>query len=210
VYAEAIVRATLRAIEPRTTITLPTDIEPLVEEVYPTGLPSPDDPLEASFIAFKGETIGQRQDAQQRVLPRPTQEDDPFGDLRVVFDDDEDPTLHQQLRAITRSGPPSVEIVCLVQQGPSLFADEACTIPVDLSAEPDRALTRALVRRSVGVSRPSLVSKLLADASYQPAAWAKSPLLEYRRVVCFDPRVAVVGSTRLELHPELGLMLSNL
>ncbi|MDP3277361.1 MAG: CRISPR-associated helicase Cas3' [Deltaproteobacteria bacterium] len=209
VYAEAIVRQTLRVLEGRQTVTLPDDIEPLVEQVYLHALPPSTDPLHEVFVAFEGEQRAANQDARKRLIPLPTDEDDLYGSLQVHFDDSDDPTLHEQLRAVTRSGPPSVDIVCLVQRGESLFADEACTVPVSLDKEPDRALTRALVRRTIGVSRPALVSKLLHDASAAPEPWKRNALLRFRRVVAFADGVAVVGSTRLVLDPVLGLCLSN-
>jgi CRISPR-associated endonuclease/helicase Cas3 len=213
VYAEAIVRQSLRVLEGRSQLVIPTEIEPLVEAVYLPLPPAGDDALFGSFIEWFGGQCAQRQDAEARLMPSPAQADDPFSNLRVRLDDDEDPALHQQLRAETRSGPPSVEIVCLVRRGGSVFADDDGGVPVDLTREPDAAQTRALVRRSIGVSRPSLVRFLVssgpAASSHTPESWQKNGLLKYRRCVVFEDGVAVVGGTRLALHPELGLQLSR-
>jgi CRISPR-associated endonuclease/helicase Cas3 len=213
VYAEAIVRQSLRVLEGREHIEIPTEIEALVEAVYLSLPPAGDDALFGSFVNWFGGQCAQRQDAEVRLMPGPAQEDDPFASLHVRAEDDGDPALHLMLRAETRSGPPSVEIVCLVRRGGALFADEAGTVPVDLGREPDAATTRALVRRSIGVSRPSLVrflvSKDAAAASHLPESWQKSGMLKYRRCVVFDDGAAVVASTRLTLDRELGLQLTR-
>ena len=209
VYAEALVRRTLRTLEAREFIVLPDDIEGLVEEVYRDGLPTADDPLFEVALDLYGAGIAERQHADARLMPRPTVEDDPFGDLRVTFDDDEDPGLHAQLKAETRLGPRSVDIVCLVRRGSALHADEADPSPMDLESIADHGLVRRLVRRSIGVTREALVRELLRDASYQPKAWAQSAHLRYRRAVAFEGGVAVVGGTRLTLDAELGLLIEN-
>ena len=209
VYAEALLRRSLRALGERPTITLPDDIEALVEEVYREGIPSPDDALLPSMIALLGAHCADRQNADGRLLPRPTHEDDPFGDLKVTCDDDEDPRLHKQLRAETRLGPTSVDLVCLVERDGSLYVDESDPTPLALDAPPDHALTRRLVRRTLSVNRESLVRDLLANASYQPESWPLNALLRYRRAVAFRGGVAVVGDTRLTLDPELGLLIDR-
>ena len=110
VYPDALVRATMRLLQQRACLRLPDDIEPLVEAVYSAEMPATDDALYGAFLDYVGVRFMQRQDAEQRLWPRPDGDDDPFSALRCSFDDDEDPALHDQLRAITRSGPPSVEV----------------------------------------------------------------------------------------------------
>lgn len=209
VYAELLVRGTMRALAKRTSIVLPDDIEPLVEEVYSSETLAAGEALFAASLKYRGEASAQRSDAERRLMPRPSLEDDIFGDLRVIFDDDEDPGLHEMLRAVTRDGRLSVDIVCLVRRDGVLYADESSSTPIDLDVTPDRALTKQLVSRAIGVSRTELVRELLADSSYRPKAWAQSALLQYRRAVAFETGVATVGSTRLTLDPELGLIIAR-
>lgn len=214
VYDEAVLRQTLRALRNRAKIELPTDIESLVESVYSAELPAPDDTLYKQWIERFGVEIGAKQDALGRVIPSPSHPIDPFGDLQVHFGDDDDPTIHEHLRAITRSGPPSVELVCVVRDEGRDYVDEARTQPLDLDAKPDRELARKLVARSIGISNQQLVRALVsktkgASSPYQPAAWAEHPILMFRRLVAFERGVAMVGDLRLELDPELGLCISR-
>jgi CRISPR-associated endonuclease/helicase Cas3 len=207
IYAELLVRRTLDVLEARSSITLPTDIEPLVELVYDAStIPAPGDPLYDVFLEHEGMIRSQAMIAAQKVLPSPSVEDDPFGDLKVFLDDDDDPVLHNQLRAATRLGPPSIDIVCLERLaggGVSLGDD----VPFDIHAEPDRAMTARIVRRSISVTRPGLVRSLIDQAS--PKAWQQAALLRYRRPITFDGGRAVVGDLELRIDAELGLVISS-
>jgi CRISPR-associated endonuclease/helicase Cas3 len=213
VYAEAIVRQTLSTLDGRETITLPDDIERLVESVYRLDVPAAGDELFGAKIDYFGGRAAQRQDALARLVPAPNASNDPFTSLRVEFDEDDDPAMHERLRAVTRSGPPSVELVCLVRKGGALFADDACTTPVDLAREPTATLIEALARRSVAVSTPGLVRFLVSGEStaacFSPEQWSKSALLRYRRCIPFDDGVADVGGYRLELDAALGLTVTR-
>ena len=209
VYEEALVRETLRVLEGRQAITLPDEIESLVEAVYCGALPVDGDALFDLKIAHLGTRIAERQNAEVRLIPAPTVEDDPFGALKVRYDDDEDPSVHAQLRAMTRLGDVSVDIVCLVRRAGVLYPDDASNTPLDLQARPDRALTERFVRRSIGVSRAALVRTLLDEPSYAPAGWRECALLRYRRAVGFEDGVAFVGNLRLVLDRELGLRIDR-
>ena len=209
VYSEALVRATVRTLAGRPQITLPEDIEGLVEEVYHGTIPEPDDALHDAYIAHVGGSIAQRQNAQTRVLPHPTSEDDIFGDLRMPFSDEDDPVIHETLRAITRDAEPSVQVICLVGRDGQVFVSEEAVDPVELTVAPNRPLTGQLVRRTISVSRLSLVRALLNRAEYLPAGWKDRPLLHHRRAIVFTDGVAIVGGDRLLLHPELGLVIQK-
>lgn len=209
VYPEALVRGTLRELEGRRVVTLPDDIETLVEAVYSADLSNADDALRDAYIDHLGRAVAQRQDAENRLIKRPTYDGDIFGDLKVSFREDEDPKLHADLRALTRDADDSVQVVCLVARDGALYVTEADTTPINLDAIPDRALAARLARRTIGISRPALVRELTANASYLPSAWNESALLRHRRMVAFADRVAVVGDTRIELDPELGLKIEK-
>ena len=208
VYAEALVRGTLRALNGRARIILPDDIEPLVEEVYRGTPPGADDALFGAYINFFGGTIAQRQNASIRLLPRPTEEDDIFGNLRMPFSD-EDPQVHEELLAITRDTEPSVQVVCLIGRGGNVYVSDKDVAPVSLADVPDRALAVRLARRTISVSHRRLVHELLGNSDYLPESWQDRALLRHRRAVVFEDRTATVGGIRLELHPELGLAIGR-
>lgn len=136
-------------------------------------------------------------------------EDDPFASFRVFLQDDDDPALHVHLRAVTRLGPPSVELVCVERRGDQLFVgdDECAASPLNLSLPPERALVSRLVRRSISVSTPGIVHIIEKLPEAAPASWEKIPLLRYRRLVPFEGGHARVGDIGLQLDPELGLCI---
>ncbi|MGE0451200.1 MAG: CRISPR-associated helicase Cas3' [Vicinamibacterales bacterium] len=209
VYSEALVRASVRALDGRAQITLPEDIEPLVEDVYHGTIPEPDDVLHEAFIDHTGRSIAKRQTAQTKVIPSPVSEDDIFGNLRMPFSDDDDLVMHETLRAITRDAELSVQVVCLVGRGEQCYVSENATDSLDLTVAPCRALTGQLIKRTIAVSRPSLVRALLDGPEHRPDGWQESPLLRHRRAVVFTDSVATVGRDRLRLDSELGLVIEK-
>lgn len=204
VYAEWLVRQTLRVLSERTQIVLPDDIERLVDAVYGAAPPA-DDALFGPYIDHFGGAIALRQTAQTRLIPSPAREDDIFRDLTMPFTDDEDPAVHEELRAVTRDGELSVQTVCLVARNGRVYADEEAAEPFDMSAVPDRSLAAHLAQRTISITNPSIVHALLNDPDHYPPAWRDSGVLRYRRALIFSDNVATVAGRRLHLHQELGL-----
>jgi hypothetical protein len=201
---------TLEVLASREGICLPDDIEPLIERVYANIDP---EQLEQSLLdkwaKHLGEQSAERMIAKSRVIPPPTVEDSPFGDLRVFLREDDDPALHMQLKAATRLGPPSVELVCVEQTDAGLRVGDGVTAVLDPAAVPDWHITERLVRRSIGVTTPSVVHGLTHDAASQPSGWSKSPLLRHRRLLAFTNNIATVGAVTLVLDDELGLCITT-
>jgi CRISPR-associated endonuclease/helicase Cas3 len=209
VYAEKLVRETLRALDGRTRIILPDDIEMLVEAVYRDVLPAQDDELFGAYIDYFGGRIASQQNAEGRLLPSPELEDDIFGDLRMPFGDDDDPTVHEQLRPITRETELNVQVVCLVAREGKVFVSESDKVPLDLNTVPDRETAVRIARRTISVSHRKIVGALLRDDTYMPKPWQDQALLRYRRKLVFTEGVASVAGVRLELNPELGLVIGS-
>ncbi len=204
---ELLIRRTLRLLEDRTSLTLPDDIEPWVEQVYDEAVPRPDDPLFQAFCNYRGRAQAKQVEADQKLMPRPSVVDDPFGDLRVFLDEDDDPLLHQHLRAETRLGRPSIEVVCVERRDGGLYVGDEDDRPLDLEQEPDRAMVLRLVRRSITVTNRAVVPTLQSEKA--PEAWSRSSVLRYRRLVPFEDGRAEVGGMTLTLDPELGLMVTK-
>ncbi len=208
VYVDLVMRRTLLALESRKQLALPDDIEPLVEEVYT----SPDPAEQAIALArsrerYEREMQQQEIAARTRALPKPSIEDDPFGQFGVPLRDDDDPALAEELRALTRLGDPSVEIVCLHGFGGRTYLDSACTNELHLATEPDRDAVRALLGNGLRISTRGLVQAIYREGP--PSGWTKSALLRYRRAVVFENLVATVAGFRLELEDDLGLVIER-
>jgi len=208
VYVELVMRRTLLALESRTQILLPDDIEPLVEEVYTHTDPEQHAAaLAKSREEYEREMREEEISARTRTLPRPTFPDDPFGDFGVPLRDDDDPALAEELRAVTRLGDPSVEVVCLHARNGRVCLDAEGTREVDLEQVPDRMAIRALLENGVRISSRDLVFQLYRQGP--PKSWTKSGLLRHRRAIMFENRIAQCGGVMLELDDELGLVIDR-
>lgn len=208
VYVEFVMRRTLLALEARRSLVLPDDIEALVEEVY--GTPDPpehEQQLARSRERFEEETQRHEAAARDRVLPRPGVPDDPFGQFGISLRDDDDPSLADELRAVTRLGDPSIEVICLHRRGERAYLDPGFTREVDLSTTPRGPDLVRLLDNGVRISRRGLVHKLYSGRP--PEAWEKSALLRHRRLLLLENGVASIENHRLELDEDLGLVIEG-
>jgi CRISPR-associated endonuclease/helicase Cas3 len=210
VYDELAVRRSLEVLMSRSSVVLPGDIEALVEQVYRDIDPEVlEQALLEKWAKQAGEEAAERMVAKQRLIPAPGVDDSPFGDLKVFLREDDDPTVHMQLKAATRLGPPSLELVCVEQTSEGLLVGDGGTDTLDLGAEPDWRLTERLVRRSIGVTTAGVVHGLMKDEPSQPKGWSKSALLRYRRLLAFSGGTAQVAGFTLRLDQELGLCVTR-
>lgn len=205
VYSRLIVRRSFEALRAIDRLVLPDDIEPLIERVYDETLPEPGSDEYDAFLQHTGEALVRSGLASEKLLSTPSRngDDDILRNVKVFLSEDDGAEVHERLRAETRLGPPSIDIVCLDRVGSRV---EANGEPIDLETEPTRDQTAVLARRSIGVSRKSIVEALLAQEC--PPSWKTSALLRHRRPVVFEDGVAEVGGQLLQLDPELGLVFS--
>jgi CRISPR-associated endonuclease/helicase Cas3 len=197
VYAEApLLRATL-ALAGRDTVTLPDDIDSLVEATYATGRPDGASEAWASRLVEADKTAAKTQAAEAAtaeagLVPPPwasgtLRELTMRGDGTSLAEDA--PEVHAFLRARTRLGDESVALACLLDDGHGMRAcgDPPGTglPPNALDAAPDHDTTRRLLRAVVGVSDRGLVPTLRATST--PPGWARHPLLRDARAATFRP-----------------------
>lgn len=213
VYAESILLRSWLALRDRTEIVLPTDIEPLIESVY-GGNAAPASAELAARLDRLEHNRAERERAegnQARAieLPPPTA-DDPF-EPRVNLVEDEDPSLHHALRARTRLGAPTVEVVPVLERGGRVVLAGAPEIALDLdtSEPPPRPIVVAIARQAVGISHPSVVSALMDQRA--PRSFEASGHLRFHRLLRLDDagQTAIAG-VPIKLDPELGLLVGSL
>jgi len=221
VYDPHVLLRTWLVLRARRHLAVPDDLRELIEAVYTdesgaldllvaggAGVgPALRAALEETRASLERARQEQAQEAQRRRIPsalsrRPLQE------LTKLALEEDAPELHSAFRALTRLGPPTCLVVCLhgTSSGPSLdpYGEEV----VDLEARPARETVRKLLRRSVQLSHQGVTPLLLGDPP--PPGWAQDPWLRQARPLVFDlQRRARVGSYRIELDPELGLVISR-
>ncbi len=206
----------------KTALELPCEIEPLIQDTYENAPETPNDVWETAIRDAKTGADNRRGKSQQTAenvvvstlnangnLCDPTQlVEAPSLDLR----DEEDPQVHKSLRAATREGDPSITVICLCRQGNKLFlpgADGRANLkaPVDLTREPKRDETRALMNFALPLSNRALFSILAAQKVLEP--WKKSPMLRHIRTLEFENGQCRVGDRRLLLDGTLGLIIEK-
>ena len=192
-----------------TALTLPDDIEPMIEKVY-DARPCPAD-LPAAWADAWDETLEEQRakrdeaetQAQQRII-KPPQNTGPLSALTHSALDEDDLTLHQALQALTRLGPPTVSVVCLFDSPEGLRVTPDGPI-LDIYAKPTLGIVEAALRRSVSLSNGRIVHTLNID-SRVPPAWQKNSLLRLQQIIAFDDSGAAVDvAFELFLDAELGL-----
>jgi len=219
VYDEAIVLASYLLLKDRSCVDIPTDIEPIVEAVYVERQDRVGDVavpprlaqrLNAARAARRTNAAGEAYQAELKVLPAP-QDDSPFGAFSCRYDE-EDPAIHEALKAVTRLGEPSVTVVPVKREGGRFvsFSDERQGFdPDDVTVSSDVA--RALALGALAVNRPQLVRAILGLSETQPRAFARSGLLRHHRLLVLDERGhAVFGRLHVALDPEMGLLVGDL
>lgn len=190
----------------RDTLTLPDDIEHIVEAVYDER----DCPSELS-AALHEKWEETRQDLLReqeqyegkakrfRILP-PRYDDDIFEDFNRELEED-DPTVAPALQALTRLSEPNVRIVLL---GPDEYA------ALDQKAEPRLTEVKDLLRRSVTIGGKWIVPQLLREAA--PRGWSRSSLLRHHRLIGLDTtgrKVLSDGREVLMLDTDLGVLIES-
>ncbi|MCW3051467.1 MAG: CRISPR-associated helicase Cas3 [Chthonomonadales bacterium] len=197
-------------LKDRTQVYLPTDIEPLVCAVYDT--PDPTDlpetwtyRLEEAKAKLERERREQQKHAKA-VSVRKREEGASFTDwiyeLKPVLRDEDDPEVHQALRASTRDGDPSITLV--------LCGTDENGNP--LAPDPSGPISPEMVQEMMSFSLPvSLKAIYHALKSEQPPAnWQKNAHLRYCRRVVFLKGASTAGTCRLILTRELGLEVEAL
>ncbi len=207
VYDECVINASLERLDARSSVTLPTDIDALVSEVY--------DPLDelrgndAAAVERWGAKLADRQFAHERLIPDANAPEflEDLEEVQNRYRDPDDPSAGETVRAATRLGE-SIQVVCLVKRGDEVFLDESSESPFDINAPLRKAEVRSLANRSISVSRPSIRRTLQDDnAENRPTCWKDSALLRHRRLVLFENGEAQVGNETLRLDAHLGLVL---
>lgn len=213
VYDEHILLRSWLAVGARTALSVPSDAEVLLSEVYDPG-PAPDHlppPLRARWETT-AEALRRDQEAA-RLKPARTLLGDPLHPdfvqpTTTLADPDDAPDQASTLQARTRDIGPGVTVVCLLQRGEALHLGPDGA-PVSLTQPPSPTAERALLGRVLTVHDPRLVHALRAEPT--PLAWRGRSSLRAAHPLGFTPDGhATVNGLRLTLHPDLGLIVGEL
>ena len=210
IYSPHVLLRTWYALRSAEAITIPDDIERLIEAVYDEHAAPPADAGE-TFTKRWFATREHDQRAMQQARSRaqaavilPPSDDHLFYDTGRNLEEDA-PDIHRSLQAQTRDGDPSVQVVLLDSVAASLRRSQPPTIEE----------ARTLLGASLSLSHRGVVNALLDDpACAPPSGWLKTPWLRHHRLIALDAN----HQTRLDdgrrvftltLDPMLGLHIES-
>lgn len=195
VYREDILLRTWVLLRTKQSMTLPDEIDTLVQAVYEEQVVVPEslrERLEKSLEAEDGEVIAHRGQANQAIIGFP--DDASWNDpARFVLYDEDDPGVHRTLTAKTRLGEDSIVVI------PLLSDDKSSS-----EATPDFDHSKRWFLQAVSISRKAVVKKLQAQGV--PEGWKKSPLLRNCFPLTLDAQGRWTEDAKVRLHDDLGLV----
>ena len=206
IYDQHVLLSTWLAVREKQDIRIPDEIDSLIIKVYEDSPLAPDAVwdhlLEESRGKHEMESGKAMKKAEDVLLSKPIKPVHLVGQFNGNLADDDNPAIHESLRAATRDGRPSIQVICLRQVGDQvLLLDE--DIPVDLGTSPDLRMTGRLLGCAISLSRPQYFHWLLGQPL--PAGWQRHPQLRYSRVLLFADSQAAIGADIVTLDTARGL-----
>lgn len=213
VYHRHLLLRTFIALRNKSGIDIPAEIDPLVQVVYGDGLLIPDSftvACEEARSDFESKRDTQQSNARSSLVPPPAQIDDVVGEAQLPLSEDDDPTIHQTLRATTRDSQPTLTVVLTYKINGRLFLDKEGTFPIDVetNSPPSWTEIRRTLGRSLSIANQTLIHELLSTDP--PKSWAKSGMLRWCRPLELDEHGRChLRSAYCQYDPVSGLSISN-
>jgi hypothetical protein len=201
------------ALKDKTEMKLPLETTPLIEAVYGGEVEIQDEALSKELsIAIKKAQKNERTDIDQaklRLIPFPS-DDRLLLDRNHAFDED-DPTLADAFKAMTRLTDPTITLICLhLVNGNVHLDEEGLSNPLDTATKPNRDLTKELLRRSINVQHRDIVKYFM---NYKPdwKEWKEVAALKYTIPVFFESGVCELKDSKyaIVLDRQTGLAVQK-
>jgi CRISPR-associated endonuclease/helicase Cas3 len=195
VYREDILLRTWSLLRTKEELTLPDEIDTLVQAVYEEQVDVPaclQQRLEKALMEGEGVAIARSQQANGAILGLPDDGSWNHPERYVLYDEDE-PDVHRTLMAQTRLGEDSVVAIPLTP------GDEFCP-----EATPDGNRAKQWFLCALSLSRKGVVQKLRAQGV--PDGWKKSPLLRNCYALALDGQGRWMEDGTVRLDEDLGVV----
>jgi CRISPR-associated endonuclease/helicase Cas3 len=195
VYREDILLLTWSLLRGKERVTLPDEIDDLVQMVYEEKVDVPksvQERLDKALMTSDGKVIAHKGQANQAIIGFP--DDSSWNDpARFVLYDEDEPGVHRTLMAQTRLGEDSLVVIPLRPED-----------SYDAKVVPDFDQSKALFLRAMSLTRNGVVQKLRKLGV--PQGWKESSLLRN----CFPLRLNADGrwieDATVRLDDDLGLV----
>jgi CRISPR-associated endonuclease/helicase Cas3 len=196
VYDEFILLRSWLTLVNKYQINIPNDFEDLIESVYAECMLDDSHPLHQKEIDLHEKFLKEKQDVEiqgRRFLIQSPHDGDIIMDENLKLDE-ENPDIHQTLKANTRLAPPSVTIVCLMEES-----------EIEIPSTNEKQYIFSLIKKSISLSYKGCISDFPEDMI--PANWKKVSLLRYCRAVILQNSEYKAKNRTIILHEELGIVL---
>ncbi len=195
VYREDILLRTWVLLQRKVKLTLPDEIDTLVQAVYEEQVEIPEplqDRLNKALINADGKTIAHTGEANQAIIGFP--DDASWNDpARFVLFDEDAPGVHRTLMAKTRLGDDSAVVI-------PMRAEDG----FDPAKTPDFPQAKGWFLRAMSLSRKSIVKKLQHQGV--PEGWKNSPLLRNCFPLLLNANSSWTEDEAVRLDNDLGLV----
>ena len=184
IYSKYILLKTYLHLKPIKTITIPDDIEPLIEIIY-------DGTTDVSFLEHgreeweealrnaqeKQETEDENKQlaAKYKLIAEP-EEEDFFEELTVYYEEDSK-DAQASFQSLTRITRPSVTLVGLYAKDEVHYLDDNFTLPISLTKMLNREEEIEILDHSLQVSNYHVYHHFMNEKNSIPRSWAKSALI---------------------------------
>jgi CRISPR-associated endonuclease/helicase Cas3 len=213
VYDAHILLRSWLALHARGAITIPDEIEALIESVY--GEVCCPETASSNLRVVWQETLEQRikdiqneeEEAKNRWLKHP-QFSGAVWRLTADPKDEDAPDFHQAHQALTRLAADSVNVVFLYEKSGQLFLDEDRKHLIELPAKIPIGSVKLLLKNSVSISSRAVIYQL--KALPVPSSWQKNALLRQCRLLTLNEAgFAPVNNHTIRLSSELGVLIER-
>jgi len=214
IYAPFILWRTWLEIEGRTALNLPSETSELIEAVYgkfnaEKYPPEIAEKLTKTQADMAKEFGRDAYKAAQNLIPPPGAKNLVTQRLQNLKDD-EDPTLHDQVRAMTRLIPPGINLVCLhrMPDGSLNTEPDGSGRPIDLGRIPQSTAVEEMLKYTLSIHRRDVVRAL---AEKTPPKWKRKAALRYHVPIVLEGGRCPIEGTNLTLvlDKALGLQVEK-
>lgn len=213
VYEEVFLQRTYFVLRGRSHLCLPDDSDELINLVYSDtdNLPVPTseqrERLKKLYAKMLKESTNEAIAADNRLLNDIGADMFTARNAGLSFsEDDENLTIHRDLRALTRSTQPTVTLICLLRNADGRLKTLDGHLELDLKHTPQNSILWAALRSAVRIGHHSVVGHFMKQAV--PSSWKKSPYLRYAFPLEFEDGKCILQSgLSLKLDQQLGIMV---
>ncbi|MCZ2122253.1 MAG: hypothetical protein LC108_08325 [Anaerolineales bacterium] len=201
------------ALKNKTVLSLPEETTALIETVYGGDMGIQDEALSKELdTAIKKAQKTEREEIDQaklRLIPSPS-DDRLLLDRNHAFDED-DPTLADSFKAMTRLTDPTITLICLHQANGKIYLDEEdLSSPLDNTTKPTKDLTKELLRRSISVQHRDIVRYFV---NYEPTwkGWNEVAALKYTIPIVFENGICQLQNSKyaIVLDRQTGITIQK-